>query len=208
MTNHRMLNPGIRTSVLPLVVFAFALISMLSSSGCSLLMPKAEDFRPPLLSPAAAGFKAQVTQQVSQADDASRAMIASWSVDQEQMVLVGLAATGQELMRAIYDGEQLQTRVSPLVPAQIDVQAILSQIQLAYWPLAAIQQQLQGSGWSLQAVTGERRLYYDSHLVYRLIGAAGAADSTVADQAGAELVIEIPDLGQQVRITTLNMEML
>ncbi len=185
--------------LIPLLAAAYLL------AACSLLMPKPEDLRPPLANPADFDrTDQQFTQIVSQADDPAKAMLASWRVSDGELVLVGLTATGQQLFQASYDGNQLQIQQSPLLPPQVDTETILAQIQLAYWPQQSLEQAYSGSNWSLRTVSAGRRLYYDSHLVFEVI-----PKKFISDAAGrfcTQLVIDIPDLQQQIAIDTLNMD--
>ncbi|MFK4753978.1 DUF3261 domain-containing protein [Oceanobacter antarcticus] len=186
----------------PLALLSLTCLVLLS--GCSLLTFRPDRLQPPLLPPADFPFNGQFTQVVSADAEPAKAMLASWSVQQGVLVLVGLTATGQELLRVRYDGQQLEEKRSPLLPQQLQAHTMLAQIQLAYWPLASIRTTLAGTGWSLQALPGVRRLYYDAHLVYEF--KAVTAQSEAADSFWTQLLIEIPDLQQRIRIDTLEMD--
>ena len=191
-------SPIRRLLILPLLLLATLV------SGCSLLQPKPEDFQPPLMPPADYPFEGQVTQIVSMVDDASSSLLASWSVQDGVLTLVGLTATGQELLCARYDGVDLTETVSPLLPEQVNARVILAQIQMAYWPLDSIRKRLDGSPWQLMTVSDSRRLVYYSRLVFDI-----EPETIAADEHGDfwhTLLISIPVAHQQIRITTLDMD--
>lgn len=188
----------IRFLILPLLLLASLV------SGCSLLQPRPEDLQLPLMPPTDYPFEGQVTQVVSKVDDESSSLLASWSVQDGIMMLVGLTATGQELLRARYDGIELTETASPLLPSQVNARVILAQIQMAYWPLESINKRLNGSPWQLMAVSDGRRLVYHSRLVLDI-----TPEAITADEHGGfwhTLLISIPVADQQIRITTLDMD--
>src|SRR5689334_7065877 len=53
--------------------------------------------------------------------------------------VVGVTATGQRIFSAHYDGATIDARKSPFVPEKLDPERVLADIQLALWPLPAVQ---------------------------------------------------------------------
>lgn len=128
----------------------------------------------PLVEPAALGQHLQFSQQLGIAsglyhhDTLSRsgstpqnAMLVAWSVNNQGVNLVALTATGQRLMSISYDGEVFSEQRSELLADKpIPGRAILAQLQLSYWPLQVLEQQLQGTDWRLTSTPALRELYY------------------------------------------------
>lgn len=56
-----------------------------------------------------------------------------------RLEVVGVTATGQRLFTARYDGKTIDAQKSPFVPDKLDPERVLSDMQLALWPLAAVQ---------------------------------------------------------------------
>jgi hypothetical protein len=73
---------------------------------------------------------------------------AALEVDPEQLSLVGLAL-GQRVLTLHYDGSTLTSWRHPMLPAQVRGEDVLEDIQLTYWPAAAIAQALP-PGWRIE----------------------------------------------------------
>jgi hypothetical protein len=87
-------------------------------------------------------------------------------VDAERLTLVGLSAQGQRWFSLRYDGRSLETQISPQAPELFDPQRMLADLQLALWPLAALQQAFADSGWQVsEPAPATRRLRRDGRLV-------------------------------------------
>src|SRR6185369_6422331 len=56
-----------------------------------------------------------------------------------KLEVVGVTATGQRVFTARYDGETIDARKSPFVPDKLDPERVLADMQLALWPLSAVQ---------------------------------------------------------------------
>lgn len=66
-------------------------------------------------------------------------------------------AQGQVALRLDWDGSALRQQRAPWLPAQLDGERVLTDLQLVYWPLAAISAALP-QGWTLTEEGGARVL--------------------------------------------------
>ena len=66
-------------------------------------------------------------------------------------------AQGQVALRLEWDGKQLTQKRAPWLPAALDGERVLSDLQLVYWPINAIASSLP-AGWSLREESGRRVL--------------------------------------------------
>lgn len=88
------------------------------------------------------------------------------AVDPGHISLVALSATGTRIFSLGYDGRKLDAAISPLAALQLKPERILSDMQLALWPLASLQQALVGSAWKInEPVAGTRRLRHGGRLI-------------------------------------------
>jgi len=175
---------------------------MLNLNGCAALRWLQAPPSLPLMPPQALGQQLQATQVLTtEQQGKTLSMLASWVVNQQGMTLVGLTATGQELMRIHYDGFTLNHHYSPMLENAPPAQQILAQIQLAYWPIDAIQQQLQGSNWRLTELGAKRVLYYYTSPVFE-------AERTGEQQLAPDVRIYIPELNTQLSVSTVASQIL
>ena len=79
--------------------------------------------------------------------------------------LVGVTATGQRLFTASYDGHAVTAERGAFVPTDIQPERVLADMQLALWPLPALQQALGGTYDVAEPFGGVRRLRRDGRLV-------------------------------------------
>lgn len=66
-------------------------------------------------------------------------------------------AQGQVALRLEWDGKELKQQRAPWLPAALDGERVLTDLQLVYWPLAAICAALP-PGWTLAEADGRRVL--------------------------------------------------
>jgi hypothetical protein len=121
----------------------------------------------PLLPPATLGQERQANQVV-RASIGARALTFNCVVTVKGgvMTVVGLNATGLRLFTVRYDGSNVQAEKSPGVPASLEPEHLLADLQLVFWPLAALQTRLQPEGWQLsEPAPGTRRLRHGDQLV-------------------------------------------
>jgi hypothetical protein len=159
--------------VRPALVFAFALLV----SACTHAPPAAapapaatpvpNDASPsPLAPPGAVGTRSAA--QVIRAAYGARAVTlrTSIQVNDAGLEVVGVTATGQRLFTAHYDGTKISADKSPFVPAGLDPARVLADMQLALWPLAAVQTAFRERGYSVsEPFAGVRRMMRDDQLL-------------------------------------------
>lgn len=144
-----------------------AYLSLLLLTACAslnnLLQPEL-----PLFSPADFGHNIQATQVLtSQQGDNEISMLSSWAVQDNTLTFIGLTANGQELMRILYDGFEIDAHFSPVIEEAPSARHILAQIQFAYWPADIIKERLKQTDWSFSELGGKRILYYYSAPVFQ-----------------------------------------
>lgn len=114
----------------------------------------------PLLTPASLGRAQQVTQ-VLRGDyaNSSFTLRSVVSVDAQQLTVVGLSSMGMRLFTLKYDGVNLSEERVPQVPETLQARQLLNDLQLAFWPLPALQQAWQTVGGQVsEPYPGTRRL--------------------------------------------------
>lgn len=72
---------------------------------------------------------------------------------------------GQRILLLSWDGSQLVEQREPVVPRALDGRAILRDLQLVYWPAAAVRAALP-RGWQLQEQAARRRLLRGATVVF------------------------------------------
>lgn len=119
--------------------------------------------RPPVhglelrLSPASLGRELALQQQlIFSAAGEQKSMEALLEVGTEDVALA-VQAAGQSALVLHWDGKRLQQQRAPWLPPQVRGERVLSDLQLSYWPAAAIRAALP-AGWTLEESEGIRRL--------------------------------------------------
>jgi hypothetical protein len=84
---------------------------------------------------------------------------AALEVDPSHIELVGLAL-GQRVLSLDYDGKELKSWRHVMLPAQVQAEDVLQDLQLVMWPVAAIGSALP-VGWRVEDVGLRRTLYQD-----------------------------------------------
>lgn len=80
--------------------------------------------------------------------------------------VIGVSTLGQRLFSLRHDGERILSETSTLVPAAFSPERLLGDLELALWPLPALQAAYAGSAWSVSEPTpATRRLLRDGKLV-------------------------------------------
>lgn len=113
------------------------------------------------------------------------------------LTLVGLSSVGQRVFTMSWDGSEatLSSRVAEL--SRLDPLWMLTDIQLAYWPLAALQTALP-EGFKLEEIGTLRVLWQDGELLWMR-----ASESTSPWQS--EVMVFNASLGYRLRIRPLHM---
>jgi hypothetical protein len=87
-------------------------------------------------------------------------------IDAAGLKVVGLTATGQRLFTVSFDGTAVTADKSLVVPDEMDPKRLLADVQLALWPLAAIESAFHANGLTVtEPFSGVRRLSRGDTLV-------------------------------------------
>ncbi|MGK2942112.1 MAG: DUF3261 domain-containing protein [Immundisolibacter sp.] len=146
---------------LPVLVLTLAL------AGCAMAPPQTVSTEFPVLAPSTLGTAHSARQLLQAAfDEHDLAFQCVVDAHPDSLAVVGLDALGQRWFSLHHDGRTLESRLSPQAPAQLNPRRILADMQLALWPLAALQQALAGSTWQVtEPAPATRRLRRDGRLV-------------------------------------------
>lgn len=187
-----------RRWLLPIVVLSAVLLV-----GCQSLTRPPSLPSPTLLSPAAAEMTLQATQQLSvQHGDSSRQLLVVLALNPQQLRLSGLSGLGQRLLDIEHDGKSVQSRYYHDMVLPLSAEWIIAQLQLAYWPLAALQQTWR-EPWQVTATANQRTLYLEGQplltVTYQPLSAAHSTtnEQSLPDQAARQ---HLPSPTEQVVI--------
>ena len=147
---------------------AVALMALTLSGCVSAPMQQADPSQMPPLLPAASLGQSRSAQQIVRAAFADNEATMQCVVDitPQHMSVIALNAMGLRLFSISVENGQTTVERMPGVPEQIQPERILSDIQLAYWPLAKLQQAYRGSAWQVsEPFAGTRRLKHDGRLI-------------------------------------------
>ncbi|AZN36314.1 DUF3261 domain-containing protein [Iodobacter ciconiae] len=116
------------------------------------------------LAPAAFGGSVTLTQRLSvtplpAGGALPKNLDALLEIDPEQVQLAGFAL-GQRILTISWNGQSLTSNRHALLPKEVDEQRVLRDVQLVYWPLAAVQAALP-AGWVLSEEGNIRKLTLD-----------------------------------------------
>src|SRR6218665_2628843 len=98
--------------------------------------------------------------------------------DAQRLQLAGFAL-GQRVLTMSWDGQVVASQRHPMLPAEVDIERMLRDIGLAWWPVAAIRGALP-EGWHLDQADGQRLLRPGDTPCIRL----RYAEATAEDPAG------------------------
>ena len=90
-------------------------------------------------------------------DGATHELDAALEIDPAQVSLVAIAL-GQRVLTVQYDGKTLQSWRHLMLPAEVQAQNVLQDVQLSFWPLAAVSAALP-AGWRITEENNQRTLY-------------------------------------------------
>ena len=144
----------------------FALALALASAACA-TRPVAPAPTWPLLGPSALGESQQVRQVLHAAYGATTVGLQCVvTVTPDGLEVVGVTALGQRAFTVEYDGEHVKAERAPQMPATVDPARLVNDLELVYWPLAALESALSPLGWTVsEPFAGTRRLTRDGHLI-------------------------------------------
>lgn len=127
-------------------------------SACSVLGVHQPPPSPPLLSPASLGHSVSALQIVRGSyGDQETTFQCIVKVDSQGLAVIGLSAQGQRLFKLRYDGEKLDAESTALAPIALDLRRVLVDLQLALWPLDALQLGFAGTLWEVSEPAAQTR---------------------------------------------------
>ncbi len=114
----------------------------------------------PLLTPASLGQTRLITQILhGEYGDNNFSLHSVVTADAQQLTVIGLTSMGLRAFTLKYDGQNLNEARAPQVPAALQSRQLLNDLQLAFWPLSALQQSWQSAGGEVsEPYAGTRRL--------------------------------------------------
>jgi hypothetical protein len=121
----------------------------------------------PLLAPQTLGAERSASQIVRGAlGERELAINCVVTVKEGAMTIVGLSAMGVRIFTIKYDGVATSVENTLPIPPQLTPEKLLADLQLVYWPLAALEKPLAAAGWQIsESAPGTRRLRRDTQLV-------------------------------------------
>ena len=152
---------------------------LLGLCGC-VTTPQPTPSRPELLlrlAPATLGRELALTQRITMVRDGDRKSFDALLEVDADAVRVALIAMGQTLGTLTWDGKDFTSRVSTHVPPVVTAERIITDVQLAWWPVDVVRAALP-PGFELDEVGGTRTLKKD-----------GARFVTVTSTEGRQRVV-------------------
>lgn len=146
-----------------------AAVIALAFSGCASMRPAEPEppTIPPILDGAALGGVREANQVVRAAfADRELTLLCAVQVEGSGVRVVGVDALGRRVFTVTYDGKEVVADASSMVPEKFAPQYLLADLELALWPLAALQAAYAGTEWAVsQPYPGARRLRRAGRLV-------------------------------------------
>lgn len=144
------------------------------------------------LAPRALGCSVAVQQRltVELPDRPTQQLEALLEVDAEA-VRLAFFLMGQRLGTMVWDGQQWDKQLSRHWPAQLAPEQVLSDLQLAFWPTAVVQQVVQAP-WSVEAWATGRRLLRDGQEQVRVQFVGSATVEIIYPKGPFTLRVESP----------------
>ena len=148
------------------VLVAALALALVSCASRPMAIPAATGSWP-LLAPATLGAPRTATQRLRAMHGNREISIeCAVDVDDARILLIGLLPAGPRLFTVTYDGRQVDAQASRSLPAVLSPQRMLNDLQLVYWPLAALEQALSPTAWRVtEPDPRTRRLLRDGALV-------------------------------------------
>lgn len=120
----------------------------------------------PLLSPQSLGRSVERQQSLRLAiRDTNASFRCVVTVDAQEVVVIGLTALGARAFTLSYDGSRIDSQTTIADERAPDPRQILTDLQLAYWPLAQLQAATAGTAWEVsEPQEGLRRVLHAGRL--------------------------------------------
>ena len=108
------------------------------------------------------GQSRRIVQQLTvTCGNQQQSLLVVLELDAQHIAMAGISNEGLSLFNLHYDGKTVVYEQSLLVPKAISPVAIITDLQLAYWPIAELQALLP-AGWRITS-NENKRFLYDSH---------------------------------------------
>jgi len=92
--------------------------------------------------------------------DRQESLLAVLELDAQHIAMSGLSNDGLSLFNLTYDGKTIVADKSPLLPASMNPEFFVTDLQLVYWPVAELQKNLPAK-WRLETAENKRSLYLE-----------------------------------------------
>ena len=112
-----------------------------------------------------------------------------------QRVALAVSSAGQIALRLEWDGKQLRQQRAAWLPPAVRAERVLSDLQLALWPVAMIRDALP-SQWTLDDAQGERRLRRNGETMQTVRYPAPGLVVIESHREGMRLSIESVEVGR------------
>ncbi|RJG02747.1 DUF3261 domain-containing protein [Noviherbaspirillum sedimenti] len=146
--------------ILRCIFFCAAMMLALTLAGChppQQVQPARLGLR---LEPAALGASISLQQRLAvEREGRIDYLEAALEVDDRHVGMIGLAL-GQRVMSLEFDGNELKSWRHALLPEQVRAEDVLEDIQLTYWPAAAVRAALP-TGWRIEEEGMRRTIWSD-----------------------------------------------
>lgn len=144
-------------------------LALCSTLGCAALKPRPLDPGLFLLSPQSAAATISVSQSlVFSKGDKRFESVAALEVSPEAVSLAGLGPLGNRMLALRWDGKKLEKEISPGLPPDLPLELILRDVELAFWPAAAVRDAISSKGWTLVDEGNKRTLLKGGQDVVRI----------------------------------------
>lgn len=181
---------------------ALLVLAMIILTGCQMLGVRPTPSMPPLLEPGSGDLAVQLNQRMTlRMNDRRHHMMVVVSFTPEQTRMTGFTLTGQRLLDIVHEDGNVSIWQSEQVGQDIPGRWLLTQLQLAYWPKAALQEAY-GLPWVFSQEGTQRTLHFEDEL---LVMISYAADFHGLE-AGSELTINQLRMGLVMTIETLKVK--
>ena len=177
-------------------------VVMITVAGCQVLGVRSLPTISPLLEPASGDMSVQLNQRMTLTMDERRhhMMMVTRFTDKQTRV-TSFTITGQRLLDVVHEDGKVSHWQSEQVDRDIPARWLLTQLQLAYWPEAALRNAY-GAPWVFSQDDTHRALHLEDELLVMVSCTAGFR----APEVGSKLTIEHHRLSLVMTIETLKIK--
>ncbi|MDR3414681.1 MAG: DUF3261 domain-containing protein [Nevskia sp.] len=160
-------DPQPQGAAMPRHALALAALCLAGCAAAPAPRPDVPPDQPPLLPPATLGASRDAQQILRAAFGEHEAVLRCVvHASPERIEVVALTALGQRALTVAWNGQDWKVDAAPGVPPTLRPEWLLADVQLALWPLAALQSAYEPAGWTVsEPGGGVRRLRRAGQLV-------------------------------------------